>query len=369
MTYEEFSKMLGGGWKTRVNIKCQKEACENTENVQKGAALKNFTRNDNKFLCRKCSFTEDGKQKISKATSYKRSESTKQKMSETKLKFYQTENGLLLRKIQSRLTSEQHGEGKFRHGNHIKGWMPSKKSGEFNYFGSSYELRCQYLLDNDPLVKYFKSQVSINLNDRSRCLDLIVEYVDGAKKVLEVKPFSRLNEAAIIDQVKDSSEYALENNCSFAVWTEKDSGLENSKEITYWAEEYILNELKGVDYASIRKKRNLEKSIKHYNESIKTDTVTYMCDFCGEEHEQLKLTFERNKAKGKPPYCPKLAGQTVGKRPGKKKENPYAIEGKKQCCKCLEIKDFSEFSPDSSKSDGYCRMCKKCRREISKLQK
>ena len=44
-----------------------------------------------------------------------------------------------------------------------------------------------------------------------------------------------------------------------------------------------------------------------------------------------------------------------------RKQNPYAIDGKKECNACKEIKLFCEFGIDKTKFDGYATRCKICR--------
>ena len=36
----------------------------------------------------------------------------------------------------------------------------------------------------------------------------------------------------------------------------------------------------------------------------------------------------------------------------------------KKCCRCNEIKDYSEFHKNSTKADGYAYQCKPCRKSI-----
>lgn len=59
--------------------------------------------------------------------------------------------------------------------------------------------------------------------------------------------------------------------------------------------------------------------------------------------------------------CEKEGGFIAGSKPKKKKENPYSVDGKKECTQCKGIKPFKEFGFDKSRSDGYANRCKVCR--------
>ena len=352
------------GWDDYVEVPCGEEGCDKIEKLKKGSAINNIKRNG-KFRCRSCSFTEEGKKKISQATTYKRSSETKVLMSKSKKEFYQTPRGKIARRKLARKAVNEHASGKF-HGCHLSGYYPSQKTGNIIYFGSSYELRCHYLLDQDKDVRSFDSQIAVEVNGRSRCLDVVIEYMDGHKEIKEVKPKSRLNEEAIQLQIYDNSCYAEEMKCDFNIWTEDDSGLENEQAITRWAEDFILSELKGVDFAAIRKAKANEKSKQYYKKHIKDDTVTLFCEFCQKEHVVLRKTYDKAIERNGRYICEKEGGHIGGSspKPTLRKVNPYAAEGKKQCNKCKEIKLFEDFSPDKSKRDGFSTRCKTCRAEI-----
>jgi len=98
-----------------------------------------------------------------------------------------------------------------------------------------------------------------------------------------------------------------------------------------------------------------------YDDKIINDKITWHCDYCKQEHEQLRITYDRTVSKWGRPICEREGGKISGSKPKKKKENPYAVNGKKQCNECEEIKLFEKFSPDKSKLDGYSTRCKICR--------
>jgi hypothetical protein len=102
---------------------------------------------------------------------------------------------------------------------------------------------------------------------------------------------------------------------------------------------------------------------RYYEKHIATDQVTVYCEFCKEEHTALRLTYDRNLARNGRYICEREGGHIAGSKPklSRRKDNPHASEGKKECNACKEVKLFEAFSPDSSKRDGYCSLCKVCR--------
>ena len=107
---------------------------------------------------------------------------------------------------------------------------------------------------------------------------------------------------------------------------------------------------------------------KYYQKHIANDKVEVFCTFCNEQHSPLRLTYEKNIARNGRYICEREGGHIAGSKPklALRKDNPYASEGKKECNKCGEVKLFEQFSPDKSKGDGYCTMCKPCRSEKMK---
>jgi hypothetical protein len=183
--------------------------------------------------------------------------------------------------------------------------------------------------------------------------------IHGKKKAIEVKPENRLNEQANISQINDSRTYAEQMGWNFQVVTECYFGMTYS-EIRNWADQFI-SEQGDFDWVSHRKETNRKKVKKHYHKHIATDTIDVWCDYCKETHKPLKLTYEKNIERNGQYICEKHGGFIAGSKPKKKKENPYAAEGKKQCNECKEIKLFNEFGVDKIKSDGYSTRCKICR--------
>lgn len=232
------------------------------------------------------------------------------------------------------------------------------------YCDSSYELKAAVLLDQDENVITYTNHVPFIMEGRNRVTDFLITKKNG-NKIIEIKPERRLEEFK--EQIEDNKKYARENNWEFEVWTEKNLGFASEYYATKWADEY-LSKIKGIDYVDIRKQRNLEKSHKHYKNKISKNKIKIYCNYCNEYHEILELCYKKNIAKNGKFICIIENGHLIGKRPKKKKINPYAVDGKKQCNACKEIKTFEEFSPDKTKTDGYSTRCKICRASVYKAK-
>jgi hypothetical protein len=353
--------------KVKVNVTC---ICGQTNNIFKEKALENINNND-VYLCMSCSKKEHYKinprneecnQKISESLKgIERSEETRAKMSQSKKEFYKTERGIELKEFLSRKATLEHSEGRLK-GFHRKGYFKSAKNNKPIYYGSSYELRALYILENDPSVVSFETQISIQINGRSRCLDIIVKYENGSKEIFEVKPQERLGEEKVVLQLKDADDYATQNNCKFKVWTEVDSGFKNYREILLWAEQFIFNQ-DDIDLKSIRLEKDCIKAKKHYENNAKNDRITVFCKHCKKEHTLARKQYNNNVKKNGRFICIVENGHLIGGRTKDYliKDNPYADQGMKQCANCKEIKPFSEFGNDKSRRDGYASRCKVCR--------
>jgi hypothetical protein len=97
-----------------------------------------------------------------------------------------------------------------------------------------------------------------------------------------------------------------------------------------------------------------ERVKKHYAEKIATDKVSVYCEYCQATHEALRLTHDKNIARNGRYICEREGGHIAGSRPKKKKENPHAAEGKKECNTCKSVLPLDSFSSGKS-------MCKGCR--------
>lgn len=327
--------------------------------------------------------------------------------------------------------AHQHQAGQFKH-SHLRGYFLSAKNQSPIYYSSSYELRCIYLLEeNTSVVKYSRGDV-FEIDRRWRNPDLLVEYKDGSKEIIEIKPLARLKEVETQKQIDDSISYTAKNGLKFKIWTEEDSGLADEKAIIEWAKNHLKIKYGDEEFDKLQKKNAVERTKKHY---AKLGNITVFCDFCKENHtvhtNQYKINMAKNgrficikengfiqgsksKPKKENPYeglnqkeclkccralpldcfsegkstCKECRAATYKKKYNEKKEwkkengivkgpsplrkeNPYLAEGKKKCSNpnCKDpIKPLSEFSPNKGHSDGYASRCKTCRTEAYKAK-
>lgn len=231
------------------------------------------------------------------------------------------------------------------------------------YCCSSYELKACLLLDADESVAFYETQIHfVSHTNKKRIIDFLISYKDGSKKLIEVKPIRRI--VQFQEQIDDNKKYASENGWNFIIWTEEDLGFKNEWNGKMWADKY-LSEIHNVDYSEYRKNLGTRRAKKHYHKHIATDTVEIFCNFCNENHTPLRLTYEKNIERNGEYICEKHGGFIVGSKPKKKKINPYAVDGKKECNRCKEIKLLEEFGTDIMKNDGKSTRCKKCRAEVA----
>ncbi len=267
------------------------------------------------------------------------------------------------KEILSSRCAEQHRTGCFKHA-HIRGYFKSIKCNSDIYYGSSYELRCIYLLENDDSVASFsRANTFIDRDKRYRNPDLLVNYIDGKVEIIEVKAEKVLaNHIEVQKQVEETRNYCLLNNIAFRVWSESNSGLKDEKSIINWAKIYIAKSTGNTEWIDKRREMDKKKAKKHYDAKIATNKVEIFCKYCQINHNPLRLTYDKNIERNGRYVCEKEGGHISGSKPKKKKENPYAFEGKKQCTgKCGLILEFNNFSPDKSRSDGLSSRCKSCR--------
>jgi len=247
-----------------------------------------------------------------------------------------------------------------------KHYHTSSKSAGPVHADSSYELRASIILDQDPQILHYEDHQCFISNDgQTRIFDFLATCKNGDKKLIEVKPYARLKQFE--KQIQDNKDYAEKMGWIFEIWTEKELGFDNSKKITNWADQYI-KENTGIDYSIARKQKDCMKAKRYYRKKIANDKVEVPCVFCNEVHMALRLTYDKNIARNGRYICEREGGHIAGSKPklSLRKDNPYSSDGKKECNKCKEVKLFEQFSPDKSKRDGYCTMCKPCRSEKMK---
>ena len=355
-------KFSGLGVKHYIEIHC--DECGDEITTRKENAKRNIIQNGC-YICRKCimeantyrNWTEDGKARIAEATSYPRSEETKRKMSEAKIAFFKTPKGIEFKKKLSLLAAQGHAENRFENAKRT-GWYLSGKTGDLMFDGSSYELRLCWELDQNLAVKTYETQINYEINGRGRCLDCLVTYNNGRKRAIEVKPASRLNEQANIDQIEDSKNYAESQGWGFEVYTETSFGM-TEKELREWAD-VTRSGMEYFDWVEFRKSQGRKKAKKHYDKEISHKKVKFFCEYCDTEHEVLEVTHQRNIKKNGRFIC--HSENAHKPKPRKKKVNPHAAEGKKKCTKCGDVKLFEEFGLDKGRADGYASRCKGCRK-------
>ena len=373
MKLEEFNQKYNNykntgvfyGAKYDVEVVC--EYCGKSVICKKFNAEENIRRNE-KYKCRSCGLTlRHIENPVSEATrekqrnaklGYKMSEETKEKISISKKSLYSSADGELLKNALSIKAAKQHEDGAFPRT--VKGYFESKKSKSPLYFSSSYELRLIYMLENNPDVKEIKTQISIEIHGKGRCVDAIAEYINGNIIVFEVKPFYNIENC--YQQISDIKEYALQQGWNFQLWSETDSGLEGDKAIWKWAIDYLPYCISNLIVEN-KKEKNRNKAIKHYNEKIATNTITFPCDYCKCDHTALRLTYDKNIDRNGRYICEKEGGHIAGSKPklSLRKINPYSAEGKKKCNACQQILLLNEFGDDKGKADGKATRCKACR--------
>jgi hypothetical protein len=360
MNLEEFEqKYEQYGFRDKISITCGVEGCGNQSSTNKDSAVRNI-RKHGVFKCRSCCYTDEGKKKISAATSHKRSQEACKKMAEAKKAFYETEKGKALKKRLSEIASNGHAVNKYENSKR-QGWFKSAKMNKWIFFGSSYELRLCWMLDQDENVDFFETQIGFNWEGRGRCLDCLVTFKDGRKKAIEVKPLDRVDEFK--EQISDSRMFSAKNGWDFEVYTETNFGMPYHQ-IRNWADDY-RKQLTGIDYAKHRKEMDVKKAKKYYQTHIATDKVSIYCEYCKEDHNPLRLTHDRNIARNGRYICEREGGHIAGSRPKKKKFNPHAASGCKECLGCKQVLPFSDYGTDKGRSDGYASKCKECRRKAA----
>ena len=293
----------------------------------------------------------------------KHTQESKDKIRQAKNVLYASPEGELIKKTLSRHTARQHTQLKLtkskRHGLYF-----SKKNNALRAYQSSYELLLCVKLEDDKSVKSYDTQVYYEVDERGHSLDFLIHYWDSKILSVEVKPKDRLTEQVNIIQIADSRLNAERNGWEFDVYTEDYFGM-TYKEIRDWADRFRAT-LDGIDRVAHRRKKNVERSMRHYQKHIATDQEIAFCEFCDDFHVVLRKTFEANIARNGRYICEKEGGHIAGSKPKLtlRKINPYAAEGKKECTNKDahdEPLPFSAFSPDPSRRDGLCSCCKECR--------
>lgn len=228
-------------------------------------------------------------------------------------------------------------------------------------------------LDEDPcVINYEYESVVIpyynpeKAGQRTYRIDLVVNYKDGTKKWIEVKPLKQIKTPINQNKINAAKAVAESQGIEMEVWTENSLGFKDSEDVRKWSTNQKIK--KDPNYVEHHKQSSRNRANRHYRNKISKNKVTFFCEFCKEEHTNLQITYDKNIAKNGRFMCIKENGHIVGSKPKThlQKDNPYADEGKKQCTKCEKIIPFDCFGKDKSRSDGYSSRCKECRATIAK---
>lgn len=258
--------------------------------------------------------------------------------------------------------AQRHAAGDFRHA-HVRGHLPSAKNGGTVYYGSSFELRCLFELEQDGAVRAFRRCEAFQAADgRWRNPDLWVEFVDGHAEIWEVKPAALVETPDVLAQLADSLAYVLRKGARLRVWTERDSALGDEHRLVRWAHAYLADQQGDTAWTDRVKKQRKAIRDRHYKKE-QAASVTVSCAYCGCEHTVLPRTYARNVARHDGTYvCEAMAGHIGGSKPklALRKENPHAAEGKKECCRCHAILPIDAFEHRQKSRDGRSSACKPC---------
>lgn len=173
--------------------------------------------------------SEETKQKMSESHMGKEfSEEHCQKISEGRKKMLEETGGFTRehREKISKATVAQYKKGFDPKLHHVSGWHESSKAGKV-FYRSSYEKKAYLKLDKDNFVKtYFVEKIEVNYFNpvkeitSSYIIDILIEYEDGSKKLVEVKPEKWLSDEVVICKINAAKIKAKELNIPFEVWTE-----------------------------------------------------------------------------------------------------------------------------------------------------
>lgn len=265
------------------------------------------------------------------------------------------------RQKNSETTAKLHAQGVFKNA-HMRGYFQSKKNGGEVYFGSSYELRCMFELEDNVEVKSYKRCEAFKApNGNWRNPDLWIEFVDGHSEIWEVKPCEFTEKTEVLAQLKDTMAYAFERGVSTRVWTEKNSSLGCDRKITAWARKYMAEHQGDDSWVNKKVEQCKQTHARFYQRHIANDKVEVWCEYCKTMHTALRFTYDQNIKRNGTYICERYGGHLAGKkRKGLKKTNPYLAEGKKQCSTCSEILPLEQFAKRVISWDGKAPLCKKC---------
>lgn len=121
------------------------------------------------------------------------------------------------------VTNHSNNPSRYKQGKHI-----STKTGRILNYHSSYELVVYRKLDLDKSVKDYIVEfvaipyIGVDGKEHHYIPDILVEYIDCRKEIIEVKPEYMLDEPVTILKLNAGSFYANQNGMSFRVMSEID---------------------------------------------------------------------------------------------------------------------------------------------------
>jgi hypothetical protein len=201
--------------------------------------------------------SEEHKKKISEIMSGRTyTEEHRNNISEGRKKMLDAQGGLLkeTKEKLSKAAAEQYANGYNPKTHHARGNHISSKSNKNIIYKSSYEKKALMKLDEDDnVLKYeYESRNSIVRYDNpkkkiigSYLIDLTVEYKDGTKKLIEVKPNKWLQDSVVQAKIIAAHDFAIKNNMEFEIWEETAlfGAVYNEKNIRSFCEKVKKGEL------------------------------------------------------------------------------------------------------------------------------
>lgn len=106
-----------------------------------------------------------------------------------------------------------------------KGFHYSIKAGKV-FYRSSYELSAYLLLDENPRVSTYKVEPYLipyedrNGNERNYCPDILIEYIDGSRELVEIKPDFFLRNLDIQIKLRAGEIFSENMGFKFSVWSD-----------------------------------------------------------------------------------------------------------------------------------------------------
>jgi hypothetical protein len=125
----------------------------------------------------------------------------------------------------SQSVSELIVNGSRKRSKYQTGVFYSQKNNKDLWYRSSYELMAFTILEGLSAVKFYHTEPFRIPYDKNGQIcnyvpDILVEYIDGKKELIEIKPKIFLNDETNLLKFDAAQQYCKENNYVFSVWTE-----------------------------------------------------------------------------------------------------------------------------------------------------